>query len=91
MSNISVLGFPKSAALEYAARGIRINAICRGWAVPKKSRARYCGFAAMPRATDRSIAVGGRRVRHAVSGRLPGAGAEGRDFLLWVPGWVAAH
>jgi NAD(P)-dependent dehydrogenase (short-subunit alcohol dehydrogenase family) len=76
-----VLGFTKSAALEYAARGIRINAICPGliWT---------------PMA-DQMVAGGQGEILEAMKKSVPmgryGRGEEIADVVLWLSSDAASY
>jgi NAD(P)-dependent dehydrogenase (short-subunit alcohol dehydrogenase family) len=76
-----VLGFTKSAALEYAARGIRINAICPGliW-TPMADRMVEAGQGEALKAMAKSIPVG----RY-------GRAEEIADVVLWLCSEAASY
>jgi len=77
-----VLGFTKSAALEYAARGIRINAICPGMIHTPM--------------TDQMIAAGqGEALQAMLKNHVP-MGRQGRpeeiaDAVLWLCSSAASY
>jgi len=76
-----VLGFTKSAALEYAARGIRINAICPGLIqTPMFSQMIAAGQAEALKAMEKSIPMG--RV---------GRAEEIADAVLWLCSDAASY
>jgi len=69
-----VIGFTKSAALEYAARGIRINAVCPGLIhTPMSDQMVAAGQGEALKAMEKSIPMG--RVGHPV---------EIADAVLWL-------
>src|SRR5438552_6673814 len=76
-----VLGFTKSAALEYAARGIRINAVCPGliW-TPMADQMVAAGQAEALKAMEKSIPMG--RV---------GRPEEIADAVLWLCSDAASY
>ena len=76
-----VLGFTKSAALEYAARGIRINAVCPGliW-TPMVDQMVAAGQGELLEATRKSIPIG----RH-------GRPEEVANVVLWLCSDAASY
>jgi NAD(P)-dependent dehydrogenase (short-subunit alcohol dehydrogenase family) len=76
-----VIGFTKSAALEYAARGIRINAVCPGLIqTPMSDQMIASGQADALKAMEKSIPMG--RVGRAV---------EIADAVLWLCSDAASY